>query len=470
MGQAALQISESAMVKEGKRCFDAPLDHTAPNVQALMNEPQGKPEGGCYSLGLGSGAEAPHSNIAAAAQGITTEQGVTRPGGQASSAAVGTYDSRPIPASHNSGFHEGHAEDAGGYFEEPMSVGDLNSLEDTYSNALERRGGGSTPPPPEPPRPVSGTTMQGMTMQHPQSVPEGPVVGRATNTTMQPSGMQASAVPSATCAALPIPPATPTPAPPANDEAERSMWRQGSILEIYSGSNVRWYPALLLRVQPGQGTPDVLTMQFWINDADAKQKSLYRSDQQLAPLATHLRGELPPGFSLKPSQSRPGQHVFMDMTTGTKYQTVELAWQTHFQRLLERPAAAGQETVCNLPSSQLLAPQHEPAGITTEHGTGMNRGPEATRMAEGLSTEYGAAARAAGAYPCQTAATAAPPPFEQRTAAHGAQLAAEMAGRSFAAPPKTYQHNVRTDLPRAGAAGAPVATPAKGHAPMAFNG
>merc|ERR1711939_483664 len=99
-------------------------------------------------------------------------------------------------------------------------------------------------------------------------------------------------------------------------------------------------------------------MQFWLSADDAKQKSLYRSDaQQLMPLGTNLGGELPPGFSLKPSQSRPGQSVYQDLTTGVKYQTLELAWQTHFQRLLERPPVSGCETLCNLPKQSPLPTQ-----------------------------------------------------------------------------------------------------------------
>merc|ERR1719263_1762991 len=101
--------------------------------------------------------------------------------------------------------------------------------------------------------------------------------------------------------------------------------------------------------------PDVLTMQFWLSTDEAKQKSLYRNDsQQLAPLGMNLGGELPPGFCLKPSQSRPGQSVFQDLTTGTKYQTAELAWQTYFQRLLQRPSM-GCETVAQLPNAQSMA-------------------------------------------------------------------------------------------------------------------
>jgi hypothetical protein len=143
-------------------------------------------------------------------------------------------------------------------------------------------------------------------------------------------------------------------------------------------------------------------MQFWLHTDEAKQKSLYRNDvQMLAPLGANLEGELPPGFVVKPSQSRPGQNVFLDQTSGMKYQTAELAWQTHFQRLLERPAAAGMETVCHLQGqSSFQASKHGvdgmAAGLVTEYqadsGNGMQAMPsqkQAANVALGLVTEHG---------------------------------------------------------------------------------
>lgn len=125
----------------------------------------------------------------------------------------------------------------------------------------------------------------------------------------------------------------------------------GSLAEAFSSTTGRWYPAKITDVQRGADGQDVLTVQFYIDDV-AKQKSMYRADSQLAPFGSHTGGQLPPGFEMKPSQSRPGQMVYLDMTTGTKYAVAELAWRVHFERMQNRPAV-GMETVCALPSTGL---------------------------------------------------------------------------------------------------------------------
>jgi len=257
-----------------------------------------------------------------------------------------------------------------------------------------------------------------------------------------PLAVPAATTPSVMGPASPVNPYARLAAQSAQDEQQRSMWRQGSILEIYSSSAGHWFPALVLRVQKGEGAPDVLTMQFWLHTEEAKQKSLYRNDvQMLAPLGANLEGELPPGFVVKPSQSRPGQNVFLDQTSGMKYQTAELAWQTHFQRLLERPAAAGMETVCHLPGqSSFQASKHGvdgmAAGLVTEYqadsGNGMQAMPnqkQAANVALGLVTEHGPVLKKAS--PAQNQAPqqipGAPSAIqEQRQQQHGSQLAAEL--------------------------------------------
>lgn len=122
----------------------------------------------------------------------------------------------------------------------------------------------------------------------------------------------------------------------------------GAVVEAFSATTGCWYPAAVTQVLPGENSQEVLTVQFYIND-EAKQKSVYRGDHQLAPLGAHTAGELPPGFEIKPSQSRPGQLVYQDLTTGMKYASAELAWTLHFERLQKRPPA-GMETVCAMPS------------------------------------------------------------------------------------------------------------------------
>merc|ERR1719195_146545 len=123
-----------------------------------------------------------------------------------------------------------------------------------------------------------------------------------------------------------------------------------SILEVFSATTGRWYPARIVQAlpaQPGAEGQEVLTVQFYVDD-EAKQKSMYRGDQHLAALGTHLGGELPPGFEIKPSQSRPGQLVYLDATTGMKYASPELAWRLHFDRMAQRPPE-GVRTVCAMP-------------------------------------------------------------------------------------------------------------------------
>jgi len=95
----------------------------------------------------------------------------------------------------------------------------------------------------------------------------------------------------------------------------------------------------------GMGNPekDVLVVQFH-GDEGMKQKAMNRGDPQLAVFGAHTpKDSLPPGFSMKPSQSRPGQVVYFDATTGKKYASPELAWGLHLERLTSQPA--GCETV-----------------------------------------------------------------------------------------------------------------------------
>jgi len=127
----------------------------------------------------------------------------------------------------------------------------------------------------------------------------------------------------------------------------RSSWQIGSVLEVFSASLDRWYPALVMQLakKDDAAPADMLTVQFWLDIDVAKQKRLSRSDANLAPLGTHCRGQLPPGFELRASRSRPGEFVFSDATNGLKYESADLAWAAHFQRWLEYRAPAGTETI-----------------------------------------------------------------------------------------------------------------------------
>lgn len=121
---------------------------------------------------------------------------------------------------------------------------------------------------------------------------------------------------------------------------QREAWAPGSILEVYSASAGNWHVARVINA-----AAEVLTVQFMAEDGP-KQKSLYRSDKHLAPLGA--RGgppELPPGFQMRGSKSRPGQEVFLDATTGVKYASLELAWSLHFERLAKNSAPGLEMTV-----------------------------------------------------------------------------------------------------------------------------
>ncbi|CAE7240469.1 RFESD, partial [Symbiodinium pilosum] len=120
-------------------------------------------------------------------------------------------------------------------------------------------------------------------------------------------------------------------------------WKEGSIVEVFSASAGQWYAAQVGQVEPqSDGSEDIVTVVFYIGD-QIKQKSIYRTDASLAPLGTHTFNELPPGFETRPSQSKPGQLVYFDLTAGIKYASLELAWHVHFERLKQQPA--GCETV-----------------------------------------------------------------------------------------------------------------------------
>ncbi|CAJ1340079.1 unnamed protein product [Effrenium voratum] len=118
-------------------------------------------------------------------------------------------------------------------------------------------------------------------------------------------------------------------------------WQEGSIVEVYSASAGEWYAAEVSQVESqANSKEDIITVIFYMGD-QIKQKSVYRSDQVLAPLGDHV--DLPPGFETRASQSKPGQLVYFDCTTCTKYASMELAWQVHFERLKQQPG--GCETV-----------------------------------------------------------------------------------------------------------------------------
>jgi len=102
--------------------------------------------------------------------------------------------------------------------------------------------------------------------------------------------------------------------------SDRESWQEECVVEVFSATANRWYPATVVLAQTGPDGQDILTVRFYMDD-EAKQKSMLRSDAHLASLGTYTAGELPPGFKMQPSQSRQGQMVYLDATTGVKYAT-----------------------------------------------------------------------------------------------------------------------------------------------------
>jgi len=167
---------------------------------------------------------------------------------------------------------------------------------------------------------------------------------------------------------------------------QRGDWVAGSIIEVFSASGNNWHVAFVVKVQPAKGD-DMLMVQYWVDD-EPKNKCLLRSDDQMQMLGTST-GDLPPGFRVKSSQSRPGQHVFMDATTGIKYATAEIAWQSHFERLMKTPA--GMETISQVSDfkavgSKSAVPTGPAAASTVPPAAAVS--PQVAALAAGLVTEY----------------------------------------------------------------------------------
>jgi hypothetical protein len=117
-------------------------------------------------------------------------------------------------------------------------------------------------------------------------------------------------------------------------------WIVNSILEVFSVTKNRWYVAYVESLEPGgNNNPEMLWLRFWDENNDAKKKLVPREDQSLAIFGTHTLGDLPPGFQVQASQSRPGATTYADSATCMKYSSAEIAWNVHFQRLRDGPGA-----------------------------------------------------------------------------------------------------------------------------------
>lgn len=142
-----------------------------------------------------------------------------------------------------------------------------------------------------------------------------------------------------------------------NDAKLREAWNMESVLEIFSASTGCWNVAHVIWVAQSNGGPDILTLQYYLEDG-AKNKSLYRNDHQLAPFGAHTNA-LPPNCQATPSQSRPGQMSYLNTETNVKYETPEQVWNIHFERLsavhaAQHPPLAPPEASAPLSSAALM--------------------------------------------------------------------------------------------------------------------
>jgi len=125
----------------------------------------------------------------------------------------------------------------------------------------------------------------------------------------------------------------------------RESWKVGSVIEVYSTSSSKWYIAQVVKIGAANA-PGTLTAQFIGDNGQIMQKTMPKSDVQLAHFGRNTR-QMPPGFQKVASESRPGEFSYQDTSTMTKYQTKEFAWQSYYEKVLKCEQA-----------QQLLAQQH----------------------------------------------------------------------------------------------------------------
>merc|ERR1719421_1529441 len=118
---------------------------------------------------------------------------------------------------------------------------------------------------------------------------------------------------------------------------QRKSWDVGCVLEVFSSSAGKWYIAQLAQVGD-KATAHMITVQFVGDNGQIMQKTMPRSDVQLANFGRNTR-QMPPGFQKVASQSRAGEFSYLDSSNGQKYQTKELAWQNYYANILKSEQA-----------------------------------------------------------------------------------------------------------------------------------
>lgn len=117
----------------------------------------------------------------------------------------------------------------------------------------------------------------------------------------------------------------------------RQSWAVGAVIEVFSSSAAKWYIAQVVQVGE-KATAHMLTAQFVGDNGGILQKSMPRSDVQLAIFGSNTR-QMPNNFQKVASESRPGEFSYQDSASGQKYQTKELAWQNYYQVILKSEQA-----------------------------------------------------------------------------------------------------------------------------------
>lgn len=143
-------------------------------------------------------------------------------------------------------------------------------------------------------------------------------------------------------------------------------WNVNSVLEVYSATKNRWYIGYVETTEPGEHSSQMLWLRFWDENNDAKKKLVPRDDQSLAVFGTHTLGDLPPGFQVQASQSRPGASAYVDSATCMKYTSAEIAWNVHFQRLRDGPSTVPEQLEETAPPAPRRSPFAIAVGIAEE--------------------------------------------------------------------------------------------------------
>lgn len=164
-------------------------------------------------------------------------------------------------------------------------------------------------------------------------------------------------------------------AAPCSEDVSAREWTVNSVVEMLSVSKGRWYVGYVMQVHPGEFERQLLTVRFWDEQSEAKQKNISRDDPGLAALGTHTAGQLPPGFQEQASLSRPGASAFADTATGMKYTSAEIAWNVHFQRLRDGPPLAAPDA----DDEGSAVPRRSPAAIAAGITEDLSPPPKASR-------------------------------------------------------------------------------------------